>query len=708
MVGHRIGPRALLGAVLVMTGCRHPEITAVSLNPAPMTCGHHGLFCHDSCKEPEGIPFYLPKPLLVISKNFRNIEEAKVGLTDPVPIPGYFDDQAKYADLNARTNFVMPDGGVAQPAAGAVPASAASPTPGNFATISPTHIYSPGGAPVTPGTVSPDGLKPEAFYTYHIIFVPDLTQKYGLKIKGGAGEIRAAMNLVNGWQFTGLGPYYMKDSSTAQNTLAGGITANLAASGVADVVKSVAALRGPVTSTGTGSTQSGLIAPQVALDAEKIRALADAMVQLQPKFVKIEGYAEINIYEPYLSPEGTMEWKPIIQHVFDRDVVQSGFAPQDVMKLLQSAASAPAANQAETQDVPANPASANPSPFKPREVQGTGTGTPILPGPAPYTPVIPGTGTGTPPIPKPATGEKKASDMVPDILPLSNRRRSSGMPVAATNPNAGRDAAVVRAEFDTSQDLDNLSALGDATLPGMRLDPRSDSDTPGDCVTSVANPVFRVNGAPPNSSITLYRDHVKVNELQTGPTVSGEVAIPDNTQGALPAGVHQYEAFATRGGKRIPLGIMPLQIVSPSAPAPETVVAAPIPSASPAASLERDMVQQMMRQSGAFGAVPSAPPAPAPTAANQVNLNQYFGKGAGPKVERTGKRFSLFHHKKAKPVIRDVQLTGVSSDAFVAPTMAEATTSAPSAGPPTVIPGTGVGAVTQTTSTATAPSIPGN
>ena len=82
-----------------------------------------------------------------------------------------------------------------------------------------------------------DGLKPEAFFTYHIVFVPDMTQKYGLKIKGGAGEIRAAMNLVNGWQFTGLGPYYMKDSSTAQNTLAAGITANLAASGVADAVE---------------------------------------------------------------------------------------------------------------------------------------------------------------------------------------------------------------------------------------------------------------------------------------------------------------------------------------------------------------------------------------------------------------------------------------------------------------------------------------
>ena len=95
---------------------------------------------------------------------------------------------------------------------------------------------------MSPGAPPSDGLKPDAFYTYHIVFVPDFTQKYGLKIKGGVGEIRAAMNLVNGWQFTGLGPYYMKDSSTAQNTLSAGITANLAASGVADVVKAAASL----------------------------------------------------------------------------------------------------------------------------------------------------------------------------------------------------------------------------------------------------------------------------------------------------------------------------------------------------------------------------------------------------------------------------------------------------------------------------------
>src|SRR5947209_20460189 len=101
-------PALLLGLAALSTGCHHPSVTAVSLNPH--CCDHHFAFLHDPCKEPEGIPFYLPKPLLIISKNVRNIEEAKVGLTDTAPIPNYFDDQAKYADLNARTNFAGLDG----------------------------------------------------------------------------------------------------------------------------------------------------------------------------------------------------------------------------------------------------------------------------------------------------------------------------------------------------------------------------------------------------------------------------------------------------------------------------------------------------------------------------------------------------------------------------------------------------------------------
>ena len=86
-----------MGLVVGLSGCQHPSVTAISLNPH--YCDHKFAFLYDPCKEPEGIPFYLPKPLLIVSKNFRNIEETKVGLTDSAPIPNFFDDQAKYADL---------------------------------------------------------------------------------------------------------------------------------------------------------------------------------------------------------------------------------------------------------------------------------------------------------------------------------------------------------------------------------------------------------------------------------------------------------------------------------------------------------------------------------------------------------------------------------------------------------------------------------
>src|SRR5262249_27795721 len=137
-----------------------------------------------------------------------------------------------------------------------------------------------------------DRLTPEAFYTYHIVFVPDLTQKYGLKINGGVGEIRAAMNLVNGWQFTGVGPFYMKDSSTAQNILASGITANLAGRAVGDVVKSIldarlAGANAPAGGTPSKGLQELGQAPEGTLVAiESLRKL-----DLQP--LKLENYAEI-------------------------------------------------------------------------------------------------------------------------------------------------------------------------------------------------------------------------------------------------------------------------------------------------------------------------------------------------------------------------------------------------------------------------------
>ncbi|MFN0054902.1 MAG: hypothetical protein ACKV0T_22250 [Planctomycetales bacterium] len=289
----RLGGWCVVAVALI--GCHHPEITAVSLSP------------QNACEEP-GIPFYLPKPLLIISKNFRYIEEAKVGLTDGAPIPNGFDDQSKYGDVNARLAYTDN--------ATSFPAPNTAGTSGGTGTASGQHLYSENGAPITPRTAPSDGLAPETFYTYQIVFVPDLTQKYGLRVKGGAGELRAAMNLVNGWQFTGMGPYYMKDSSTAQNLVGTGLLASLTGRGVSDVVKSVADLAGKA-----GGLQSG----ERAFDAsdKSVVKLSESLQQLganvQP--MVIPNFAEIHVYEARLTLDQQMEWVELANLCFTREAL---------------------------------------------------------------------------------------------------------------------------------------------------------------------------------------------------------------------------------------------------------------------------------------------------------------------------------------------------------------------------------------------------
>ena len=213
---------AVAGAMLAATGlagcCAHRAyITAVPLSP------------NNQC-EPEGIPYYLPKPLLVVAKNVRHIDEAKVGLTNPPPIPNAFDNQAAYADLKA--NITVPGETSTAAAASNAPAF---PTQFDTGKSDLPDIREK----MIPESRLQDGLTPDSFYTYQIIFIPDLSQKYGLRIKGGPGEIRAAMNLVNGWMYTGMGPFYVKDSSTAQNLMAFGVGTLFAGRGVADVLNQV-------------------------------------------------------------------------------------------------------------------------------------------------------------------------------------------------------------------------------------------------------------------------------------------------------------------------------------------------------------------------------------------------------------------------------------------------------------------------------------
>lgn len=305
----------VLACVLALSGCQANKkacITAVSLNND----------CHWG--EETGIPFYLPKPLLIVSKNFRNIETPTVGLTDSAPIPNGYDDQAKYADLNARTNFNF-DGGT-----GTTSQTQSGTSDGN-ATKSGQILHSESGAPVTPFNAPSDGLGPDTFYTYHIVFVPDLTQKYGLRIRGGPGEIRAAMNLVNGWQYTGMGPYYSKDSSSAQNILAGGISARLGGQAANDVLSGVADLAGSLPG---GGTQSGS-GESFNADDPRVQSLSQTISQLPSNMAPmvIPQFAEIHVFEPSLGPDGMMTWSEIAACSFNREYLgvkttKTEFAPQ--------------------------------------------------------------------------------------------------------------------------------------------------------------------------------------------------------------------------------------------------------------------------------------------------------------------------------------------------------------------------------------------
>ncbi len=67
------------------------------------------------------------------------------------------------------------------------------------------------------------------------------------------------MNMVNGWMYTGMGPYYMKDSSSAQNAMATGAAAMYAGRGVSSVLDSVGNLATTISKAATGREKLALI-----------------------------------------------------------------------------------------------------------------------------------------------------------------------------------------------------------------------------------------------------------------------------------------------------------------------------------------------------------------------------------------------------------------------------------------------------------------
>lgn len=276
-------------------------ITAVGLSPA------------NRC-DPPGIPYYLPKPLLVVAKNTRHIDESKVGLTAPVPIPAGFDNQAAYADIKAN---------VTVPGTSATPAAAGTTTFNQTLTNDPSDpSRSMVAESMMPAGTIDDGIEPDSFFTYQVIFVPDLTQKYGLQITGGAGEFRAAMNMVNGWMYTGMGPFYLKDSSSAQNAMSTGIASMYAGRGAADVLNEIGGL---TTAIGQlpSSTEGGGFESASEM-ARAFEAIADAARVEQRVPATMLNYAEVYIYEPVLTLDGqSTEWRLVAEHHFDRDYFTS-------------------------------------------------------------------------------------------------------------------------------------------------------------------------------------------------------------------------------------------------------------------------------------------------------------------------------------------------------------------------------------------------
>ena len=236
-------------------GCTSPSITAVNLDP--------------KSKEREGIPYYLPKAYLVVTKNVRYIPMPTVGLTQTVAIPDEFQPNELAATVGltqeGKTNVTRTQsvtqtvtetrttgdngnagGGNGNAGGGNGDAGGGNGNAGGGNDNAPTaeegdaqseegeaaptgagsrygnQVLGPTSIAVVPAVSIPDGLQPETFYTYQWVMLPDLTQKYGLRVKGGAGEMRSTMNLVNGWMYTGTGPYYTRDSTTASSLAAGG------------------------------------------------------------------------------------------------------------------------------------------------------------------------------------------------------------------------------------------------------------------------------------------------------------------------------------------------------------------------------------------------------------------------------------------------------------------------------------------------------
>jgi hypothetical protein len=315
--------------------CTTPSITAVDL---------------DNPTAPEGMPYYLPRPYLIVTRNIHYIPTATVGLTQTAAIPNSFDTSSsssssggKGSSTSSSSSSSSSSGGEVEkpktPKAGKAPigeqsgsavngdsssSSGGSSSGGSTPSTPQTQVLGPPSITVVPAGPIPDGLVPDEFVTYQVIYVPDLTHRYGLRVKGGSGELRSTLNLVNGWMFTGPGPLYLRNSTTGETIQASSqLIDNLASTAVSALTGGGSSVAKAVTSAAAGAgnklgEQSGAVGGTAApIDLTQV----------------IKNYAQMWVYELIVT-NGTdgkplMSWqeRPDLELNIDRSVVGLSSAP---------------------------------------------------------------------------------------------------------------------------------------------------------------------------------------------------------------------------------------------------------------------------------------------------------------------------------------------------------------------------------------------
>jgi hypothetical protein len=219
--------------------------------------------------------------------NYRPSPEPAFAGGDPPPLLAVAD-----SDSNA-VSPAAPPAKKSEPPGGTPPDGKGQGTSSTNTNTVNTTASTPNGGQVTwpyPGTnilipdPASDGLIPQEHFTYQIVYLPDLTQKYGLRIHGGHGELRATENLVNGWMHTGPGPFYMHNSTSAE-------TVTAALQGTGSLIQSIAQ---GVTS---GLNPAGAAAKAAGASTPKTSGQGD-----------IKDYAILYVYEPRTDTNGNVTW----------------------------------------------------------------------------------------------------------------------------------------------------------------------------------------------------------------------------------------------------------------------------------------------------------------------------------------------------------------------------------------------------------------